>query len=195
MRNLTAERHVLDNVLAHIRTTWNAAPPRIALLGTSMGGQGALRLAFKHPSQVSSGGRHFAGDRLSASLGRGRNAAADVLRSGASAARYRHAARASAELAAEHLVLLRSDRPLARKRRSAANEAQRPGHPARTRSGNHRRRPRLRVLTTAWRHRRSASSPNNWSANGYESRRVSSFRFQVSSWHVVINLKPETRNP
>ncbi len=48
---LTAERHVLDNVLAHIRTTWNVAPPSIALLGTSMGGQGALRLAFKHPAK------------------------------------------------------------------------------------------------------------------------------------------------
>ena len=48
---LTAERHVLDNVLAHIRATWNVVPPSIALLGTSMGGQGALRLAFKHPAK------------------------------------------------------------------------------------------------------------------------------------------------
>src|SRR5262249_44483074 len=29
---------------------WNVAPPRIALLGTSMGGQGALRLAYKYPN-------------------------------------------------------------------------------------------------------------------------------------------------
>lgn len=47
---LTAQRHVLDNVLGHIRSAWSAGPPRIALLGISMGGQGALRLAFKHPS-------------------------------------------------------------------------------------------------------------------------------------------------
>lgn len=48
---LTAERHVIDNVLEHIRSKWNAAPPSIALLGTSMGGQGALRLAFKHSAK------------------------------------------------------------------------------------------------------------------------------------------------
>jgi S-formylglutathione hydrolase len=48
---LTAERHVLDNVLRFASEQWNAAPPRVALLGTGMGGQGALRLAFKHPSK------------------------------------------------------------------------------------------------------------------------------------------------
>jgi S-formylglutathione hydrolase FrmB len=47
---LTAERHLLDNVLPYIKATWDGAPPRIALFGTSMGGQGALRLAFKHPN-------------------------------------------------------------------------------------------------------------------------------------------------
>jgi S-formylglutathione hydrolase FrmB len=47
---LTAERHLLDNILPWIRENWNATPPRIALLGTSMGGQGALRFAFKHPN-------------------------------------------------------------------------------------------------------------------------------------------------
>lgn len=47
---LTAERHVLDNVLPHLAERWNAAPPRIGLLGTSMGGQGALRFAFKYPN-------------------------------------------------------------------------------------------------------------------------------------------------
>jgi len=46
---LTAERHVLDNVLPFIADRWNVRPPGIALLGTSMGGQGALRLAYKHP--------------------------------------------------------------------------------------------------------------------------------------------------
>lgn len=47
---ISAERHVLDNVLPYIAQRWSARPPQIGLLGTSMGGQGALRLAFKHPS-------------------------------------------------------------------------------------------------------------------------------------------------
>lgn len=48
---LTAERHVLHNVLPFIKTRFNAEPPRIALLGTSMGGQGALRFAYKYPNK------------------------------------------------------------------------------------------------------------------------------------------------
>lgn len=48
--NVTAERHVLDNVLPHLAERWNARPPQIALLGTSMGGQGALRLSYKYPN-------------------------------------------------------------------------------------------------------------------------------------------------
>jgi pimeloyl-ACP methyl ester carboxylesterase len=48
---LTPERHLLDNVMPLVQSRWHAAPPRIALLGTSMGGQGALRLAFKHPNR------------------------------------------------------------------------------------------------------------------------------------------------
>jgi len=48
---LTAERHILDNNLPYIRDRWGAEPPRIGLFGTSMGGQGALRLAFKHPAK------------------------------------------------------------------------------------------------------------------------------------------------
>jgi len=48
---MTAERFVVQHVLAHVAQAWNARPPRVALLGTSMGGQGALRLAFKHPGQ------------------------------------------------------------------------------------------------------------------------------------------------
>ena len=47
---LTAERHVLDNVMPHLAERWNARPPQIALLGTSMGGQGALRLSYKYPN-------------------------------------------------------------------------------------------------------------------------------------------------
>lgn len=48
---VTAERHLLDNVLPYVARRWSAAPPRIGLLGTSMGGQGALRLALKYPAR------------------------------------------------------------------------------------------------------------------------------------------------
>jgi len=46
---ITAERYVVDDVLDWIAEHWQARPPQIGLLGTSMGGQGALRMAFKHP--------------------------------------------------------------------------------------------------------------------------------------------------
>lgn len=46
----SAERHIVDRVLPWLAEHWDVAPPRIALLGTSMGGQGALRLAYKHPT-------------------------------------------------------------------------------------------------------------------------------------------------
>lgn len=46
---LTAERHLLENVVPYVQTRWQVNAPRLALLGTSMGGQGALRVAFKHP--------------------------------------------------------------------------------------------------------------------------------------------------
>jgi pimeloyl-ACP methyl ester carboxylesterase len=48
--DVTAERHVLDRVLPWLAEHWSVRPPRIALLGTSMGGQGALRFAYKHPN-------------------------------------------------------------------------------------------------------------------------------------------------
>jgi S-formylglutathione hydrolase FrmB len=48
--NMTAERHVLDNVLPEIQNRWEVTTPKIGLMGTSMGGQGALRLAYKHPN-------------------------------------------------------------------------------------------------------------------------------------------------
>jgi S-formylglutathione hydrolase len=44
---LTPERHLLDNVLPYFRTRWGVE--HVGLLGVSMGGQAALRLAFKHP--------------------------------------------------------------------------------------------------------------------------------------------------
>jgi S-formylglutathione hydrolase FrmB len=46
---LTAERYVVEHVLQFIKERWNSQPPRIGLFGTSMGGQGALRMAYKHP--------------------------------------------------------------------------------------------------------------------------------------------------
>jgi S-formylglutathione hydrolase len=44
---LTAEQHLLQSVLPFFRDRWGIAPPGIGLFGISMGGQGALRLAFK----------------------------------------------------------------------------------------------------------------------------------------------------
>jgi pimeloyl-ACP methyl ester carboxylesterase len=46
---LTPERHLLQSVVPYFRERWDIAPRSIGLLGISMGGQGALRLAFKHP--------------------------------------------------------------------------------------------------------------------------------------------------
>lgn len=46
---LTAEKYLLQDVVPFIRERWQLAPPAIGLFGISMGGQGALRLAFKHP--------------------------------------------------------------------------------------------------------------------------------------------------
>lgn len=46
---VSAERHLLDHVLPYLADEYAATPPGIALLGTSMGGQGAIRFALKHP--------------------------------------------------------------------------------------------------------------------------------------------------
>ena len=46
---LTAEQHVLKNVLPWMRERWNLSSRSIAVVGISMGGQGAVRLGFKHP--------------------------------------------------------------------------------------------------------------------------------------------------
>jgi pimeloyl-ACP methyl ester carboxylesterase len=46
---LTAERHLLDQVLPFFEQRWGLRPRAVGLLGISMGGQGALRLAFKRP--------------------------------------------------------------------------------------------------------------------------------------------------
>ena len=49
--HLTPERHLLDNVLPFFGTRWGLGPRAVGLAGVSMGGQGALRLAFKHPQR------------------------------------------------------------------------------------------------------------------------------------------------
>jgi S-formylglutathione hydrolase FrmB len=46
---ISAEAYVLERVVPHVAERWGARPPRLALLGVSMGGQGALRMAYKHP--------------------------------------------------------------------------------------------------------------------------------------------------
>ena len=46
---LPAERHIVQNVLPWIADRWRLAPRGIAVAGIEMGGQGAIRLALKHP--------------------------------------------------------------------------------------------------------------------------------------------------
>jgi S-formylglutathione hydrolase len=50
-RTLTPERFLLDRVVPCFEERWRLAPPALGLLGISMGGQGALRLAFKNPKR------------------------------------------------------------------------------------------------------------------------------------------------
>jgi S-formylglutathione hydrolase len=49
--NVSAERYLADHALQWLREHWHVEPPRIALLGVGMGGQAALKLAYKHPNQ------------------------------------------------------------------------------------------------------------------------------------------------
>jgi S-formylglutathione hydrolase len=46
---VTPEKHLLDGVLPFFKERWGLEPRAIGLQGISMGGQGALRLAFKYP--------------------------------------------------------------------------------------------------------------------------------------------------
>jgi S-formylglutathione hydrolase FrmB len=46
---LTPERHLLDNIVPLMQQRWNMRG--IGVFGISMGGQGALRLAFRHPDR------------------------------------------------------------------------------------------------------------------------------------------------
>lgn len=47
---ISGERYILEHVLPFLKEHWQCEPPRIALSGASMGGQGALRLAYKFPN-------------------------------------------------------------------------------------------------------------------------------------------------
>jgi S-formylglutathione hydrolase FrmB len=49
-RRITPERYVVDVIRAEVASRFGVEPPGIALLGTSMGGQGALRLSYRHPN-------------------------------------------------------------------------------------------------------------------------------------------------
>ena len=46
----TPERYVLERVVPEVAVRFGVTPPGIAVFGTSMGGQGALRLAYRHPA-------------------------------------------------------------------------------------------------------------------------------------------------
>jgi S-formylglutathione hydrolase len=48
---LTPERYLLDEVIPWLRDRWGIGPRQAGLLGAGMGGQAALRLAFKHPDR------------------------------------------------------------------------------------------------------------------------------------------------
>lgn len=46
---VTPERHLLQYAVPYFAARWGLRPPAIGLTGIGMGGQGALRLAFKRP--------------------------------------------------------------------------------------------------------------------------------------------------
>lgn len=46
---ISPEEHLLQRVLPWLGQHWNASPHRLALFGIGMGGQGAIRLALRHP--------------------------------------------------------------------------------------------------------------------------------------------------
>jgi S-formylglutathione hydrolase len=46
----TPEQYVLREALPYFDRSWGLEPPAVAIEGIGMGGQGALRIAFKHPN-------------------------------------------------------------------------------------------------------------------------------------------------
>lgn len=49
--SISTERYVIERLLPFVAQRWQSQPPSIALVGIGMGGQGALRLAFKYPNK------------------------------------------------------------------------------------------------------------------------------------------------
>jgi len=47
---ISAEAYLMKQVVPYVAEHWEARPPQLALLGISMGGQAALRIAYKHPN-------------------------------------------------------------------------------------------------------------------------------------------------
>ena len=47
---VTPERYVVDTIRGEVARRFGVEPPGIALVGMGMGGQGALRLAYRHPA-------------------------------------------------------------------------------------------------------------------------------------------------
>lgn len=47
---ITVEQYLLTKILPWLQENWQCVTPQIALMGASMGGQGALRLSYKHPN-------------------------------------------------------------------------------------------------------------------------------------------------
>lgn len=43
--------HIRSNVLPWLEATWQVKPPALAAFGVSMGGQGVLQLAYRHPNE------------------------------------------------------------------------------------------------------------------------------------------------
>lgn len=48
---VTPERYLLDDVVPWMEVTWQLGPRSLAIAGVEMGGQGAMRAAFKHPGR------------------------------------------------------------------------------------------------------------------------------------------------
>jgi S-formylglutathione hydrolase FrmB len=49
--DISAQQWLVDRVLPFVQDRWSIEPPRIALLGVSMGGQGVLQLSYRHAAQ------------------------------------------------------------------------------------------------------------------------------------------------
>jgi len=48
--HVTPERHVVEAIRDEVDRRFGVRPPGIAVFGTGMGGQGALRIAYRHPT-------------------------------------------------------------------------------------------------------------------------------------------------